>query len=165
MIPDYMTQEFIKQFLHYDPETGEWTWIKSVNSRVEAGDAAGTISVHGYRIITLFTGKYRAARLAFLYMTGVWPTQEVDHIDRCKLNDRWENLRDVSRSENQINRDMQFNNTSGAVGVYWRSEKNKWCAQVKRDNEVQHIGYYETIEEAVAAREAYLASLSQERTA
>jgi hypothetical protein len=149
-----ISQNLLKQFLEYDPETGDWRWLKSTGKMIKEGDAAGTISVHGYRIITFLGTKYRASRLAFLYMTGSWPENEVDHINRCKLDDRWDNLRDVSRSENQLNRDMQSNNTSGARGVHWNTEKCKWCAQVKKDNITHHAGYFDSFEEAVAARDA-----------
>ncbi len=148
-----LTQKRLHEILRYDPETGDWIWLISINAKVSEGDAAGTITVHGYRIITLAGVKYRAARLAFLYMTGAWPEKEVDHINRCKLDDRWDNLRDVSRSENQLNRDVQINNSSGVRGVHWDTRSGKWAAQVKKDNAVYFIGYFDTLEEASVARD------------
>jgi hypothetical protein len=163
MTPDLLTQDLVKRFLRYDPETGDWTWIEQINSRVEVGDAAGTISVHGYRIITFFGYKYRSARLAFLYMTGRWPDKEVDHENRCKTDDRWVNLRDVTRSDNQINRDLQGNNTSGERGIHWDTNRNKWFAQVKRDNVTFSVGRYDTMEEAVSARDAFIETYDSKR--
>jgi hypothetical protein len=156
-----LTQELLKQFLSYDPETGDWRWLVSMSNKVE-GDAAGTISAHGYRIIGLFGVKYRAARLAFLYMTGEWPKIEADHINRCKLDDRWENLRDVSKSVNMINRGVQSNNASGSRGVHWDNSRQKWNVQVKKDSVNHFIGRYNTYEEAVAARDSAAAELHGE---
>src|SRR5882757_5577117 len=114
-----LTQQRLKFLLKYDPITGDWTWLWPASSRVEVGQAAGTISVHGYRIITIYGTKYRTARLAYLYMKGEWPPDEMDHENRCKLDDRWENLRPLDRSSNALNRDLQSNNTSGVRGVHW----------------------------------------------
>lgn len=148
-----LTQKKLKEYLRYEPDTGDWYWLKSINSRVNEGDAAGTISVHGYRIITFGGIKYRASRLAFLYMTGTWPENEVDHENRCKLDDRWDNLRDVYRSENQLNRDMQINNTSGGRGVHWDTRSGRWAVQVKKDNISFWVGYFDVLEEAIVARD------------
>lgn len=149
-----LTQERLKQALHYDPETGEWIWLKALSYNVPAGQSAGTISVHGYRIITILGVKHRASRLAWLYMTGNWPQSEMDHINRCKLDDRWENLRVVSRSENALNRDMQSNNTSGARGVHWDASRGKWVAQIKTEGVAFFVGRYDSFDEAVAARDS-----------
>lgn len=148
-----MDQEWLKELLLYNPETGEWTWLKSLSTHVEVGQAAGTISHFGYRIITIGGTKYRASRLAVLYMTGSWPRDEVDHIDRCKLNDRWDNLRDVSRSENALNRDLQSNNVTGVRGVHWCTDRSKWHAQIKKDGINHFVGQYDSFDEAVAARD------------
>lgn len=148
-----LTCKRLRELLRYEPDTGDWYWRVRINSKVDVGDAAGTISVHGYRIITLGGTKYRASRLAFLYMTGSWPVNEVDHENRCKLDDRWINLRDVTGSENQINRDLQSNNTSGFRGVHWHTRDCKWIVQVKKENQNFFVGQYDSLEEAVVARD------------
>jgi hypothetical protein len=147
-----LSRETLGRWLEYDPETGQWLWIVSY-ANVHAGQVAGTISVHGYRIITLFGTKYRSGRLAWFYMTGEWPTEEIDHINRDKTDDRWVNLRDASRSENALNRDLQSNNTSSVRGVYWNVEKGKWAAQVKKDNIIHFGGYFDYLDEALEARD------------
>lgn len=154
-----LTQDILKQFLEYDPETGDWRWLKSTGKMINEGDSAGTISVHGYRIITFLGVKYRAARLAFLYITGSWPKKEADHDNRCKLDDRWSNLFDRTRSENQLNRDLQSNNTSGVRGVYWDADREKWNVQIKKDNINHFVGRFDSFEEAVAARDSAATNL------
>lgn len=148
-----LTQEKLREILHYDPDSGAWTWIKPASYNVEVGQAAGTVSFYGYRIITINRKKYRSARLAHLYMTGSWPVFEADHENRCKLDDRWDNIRDLSRSENALNRDTQSNNESGTRGVHWDFDRSKWFVQVKKDNVTHFIGRYDDFDEAVSARD------------
>lgn len=148
-----LTYDKLRELLEYDPETGLWTWLVSVNKR-PYGSLAGTVSVHGYLIITFAGVKYRAAKLAHLYMTGEWPSDEMDHIDKDKLNDRWVNLRVASRSENALNRDLQSNNVSDARGVHWDSIRGKWFAQVKKGGINHFCGRFDNIGEAIAARDA-----------
>lgn len=87
-------------------------------------------------------------------MTGEWPKQEIDHEDRDKINDIWDNLRDISRSENGLNRDLQSNNTSGVRGVHWDESKQKWYVQVKKDGNAFYCGRFESLDEAVAVRDS-----------
>lgn len=154
-----LTQETLREILHYDPVTGAWTWVKPASYNVEIGQAAGTVSFHGYRIITIDRKKYRSARLAHLYMTGSWPVFEADHENRCKLDDRWENIRDLSRSENALNRDLQSNNASGTRGVHWDNVRSKWFVQIKKDNVTYFVGRYDDFDEAVVARDTASAEL------
>lgn len=149
-----LTQERLKHLLSYDPISGEWRWLNPSSYNVVSGQVAGTVSFHGYLIITIGGTKYRASRLAYLYMTGSWPIEEMDHINRCKLDERWENLREVNRSENSLNRDLQANNTSGARGVHWDSSRSKWYAQVKTGGAIFSVGRFDSFDEAVAARDS-----------
>lgn len=78
-------------------------------------------------------------------------TEQVDHINLNGLDNRRCNLRLATNTENQRNKSKQVNNTSGYKGVYWRKDSNKWVAQIKVDNEVRHLGRFDTPEEAHAA--------------
>ena len=87
-----VTQNDLRGALHYEPITGEWVWRDDMNSRVKAGMKAGYI--RGKRhIIRLYGEEYIACRLAWFYMTGVWPI-EIDHANRNTMDDRWENLKE-----------------------------------------------------------------------
>ncbi len=150
----------LRSILNYDPETGLWSWRnpKAIN-KAPIAQSAGTISVHGYRIITYRGRKYRSARLAWLYMTGNWPSEEIDHENRDTTDDRWINLREASRSQNALNRDVQGNNSSGLRGIHFDCERGKWFVQVKVKGINHFIGRYDEVDEAVVARNAAVAEL------
>ena len=147
-----LTQAELKEILNYDPDTGVWTWKVDRSIKVKAGDRAGTITAKGYRRITIFRKECRSARLAHFYMTGQWPKNEMDHINREPADDRWENLREFTSTQNNRNRGSFKNNTSGHKGVCWMKQNNKWRAQIWVDNKFKNLGLFNTIEEAVAVR-------------
>lgn len=140
----------LRERLQYDPNTGHWIWLKTPRSGW-VGRPAGTIDAKGYWVIKIDGKSYKASRLAYLYMTGEWPPEEMDHIDRKPWNDAWHNLRPATRAENNLNR-VKIGE-SGRQGVYRHNQNNRWVAQ----HENIYIGSFETIEEAVAAREAFIA--------
>jgi len=144
-----LTQERLKQLLSYDPETGQWTWLNCPRASFRRKEA-GWIDAYGYRRIKVDCKTYICSRLAFLYMTGEMPKDEVDHIDRDPGNDRWANLRESDRTGNTQNRAIRSDNKSGAIGVRWNEQRGKWQVQV---NHV-HIGLFNDFEEAIAARDA-----------
>lgn len=161
-----LTQEILKELLHYDPDTGVFTWLhrdlrwfkkerscRSFNTWA-AGMVAGWMSATGYWYIGIFGTKYKAHRLAFLYMIGEFPKNDTDHIDGNRINNRWNNLRDVTRSENLKNQAFRKNNTSGFLGVCWHKGTGKWLAQIKVGGKNFHLGLFEDIGDAVSARHA-----------
>jgi hypothetical protein len=95
--------------------------------------------------------KYSASRCAWLYMTGAWPVDQVDHIDRDRMNNRWRNLREADNSLNQVNTGLRSDNKTGFKGVYWVEAKGKWRARVGVRGRDVHLGYFNTAEEASAA--------------
>lgn len=101
----YVDADFVRHLLHYDPLTGVWTWMNPLpRSPVRRGDVAGRVMTSGRRQIRIATGFYYSSRLAWLYMTGEWPEDQIDHINRIKDDDRWENLRAANQSQNSFNR-------------------------------------------------------------
>lgn len=142
----------LRERLQYDPNTGLWCWLNSRRGGWN-GRPAGSIDAKGYRCIKINGQSYKCSRLAFLYMTGEWPPEEMDHIDRVPWNDCWVNLRPVTRTENNLNR-VKIG-VSGHQGIYRHAQNNRWVSQ----HENVYIGSYETIEEAIAAREAFIESL------
>lgn len=145
-----VTQERLKELLHCDPETGVFTWLKDRNQNVKAGDVAGGNS-NGYVRINISGKKYLAHRLFWFYLYGVWPS-EIDHINHNRSDNRLCNLRLVSRQENQRNRSINKNNTSGFPGVGWRKEVGKWQATITVSYEVKNLGHFDNISDAVEAR-------------
>lgn len=98
-----ITHEELLRILDYDPHSGVFTWKVFMGSRATVGSVAGTIQ-DGYTNIRIYGRGYKAARLAWLYTHGVWPEEQMDHIDRERSNNRLNNLRDVTLQVNLENR-------------------------------------------------------------
>lgn len=98
-----LTQEELKRMLHYESETGIFTWKINKRGPVKRGDVAGKTNGRGYRVIKIDGAYYYAHRLAWFYITGNWP-KETDHINRVKTDNRMVNLREVTHSLNNRNR-------------------------------------------------------------
>lgn len=146
-----LTADDARRLLEYDPGTGTLRWKLRVSQGVRAGDIAGTIDDSGYRTVRIKRRGYRAHRLAFLIVTGHWPANEIDHIDRDRDNNRWSNLRECSHAENMQNHGPHRNNTSGVRGVHWYARLGKWAAQINIDGKRCHIGYFDNLNDAGAA--------------
>jgi hypothetical protein len=115
------------------------------------GRQAGTIT-NGYRQIEIDYKLFKAARLAWLYMTGSWPENLVDHVNGNRSDDRWCNLRAATYQENARNRKPGKRNKSGKVGVAIGSKTDTWIAHITIDNQTLKLGCFEVIGDAVEAR-------------
>jgi hypothetical protein len=146
-----LTQERLKELLHYDPETGVFTRLVATSNSVKVGDIAGTFDSNGYRQIRIDGKKYAAHRLAVLYMTGKFPANETDHINGDRANNKWSNLRECTKAENQQNRASKKGSLSKYPGIHWHKRAQKWQAQIKINRKNKHIGLFETEDEAYAA--------------
>jgi len=133
-----MDQTYLKSILNYDPETGKFTWAVNKPPRGKAGDIAGYHNGSGYLKISIAGKRYYSHRLAFLWMTGEFPSKVVDHINGNSLDNRWENLRSVTQKENGAN-------TILAKGV--RLRFGSWYARFAN----KHIGIFATEQEAITA--------------
>lgn len=147
-----LTQDKLKSLLSYDPNTGIFTWLIDRGGKARVGAQAGSLTKKGYLNISIHKKLYRAHRLAWLYVYGSWPAQEIDHINRNKSDNRIDNLRDASRRLNNINKNLPRNNTSGIKGVGWHEKKQKWRARIFVFRKQINLGWYSTKESAVTAR-------------
>lgn len=148
-----LTQARLKSLLNYEPETGVFSWLVNRPNGVKIGDEAGRISAAGYRLIKIDGRAYTGARLAWLYMTGEWPSNLIDHADTDKSNNAWVNLRAASYAENIRNRHVQRNTRSGLKGVHYaptRTSYKKWAAHIRVEGVLKHLGYFAQPEEAHA---------------
>lgn len=146
-----ITQNRLKELIHYNPLSGSFVWIKP-RQGVKLGTECGRISPStGYRDITIDRKSYRACRLAFLYQEGKFPPYDVDHINRIKCDDKWENLRKATRTQNSSNINLRKNNTSGFRGVTWDSTRKKWRVQARIGGKKVNLGRFVDYEDAVNA--------------
>lgn len=134
-----ISSDEVRRMLHYSPETGEFTWKNPRQSR-HAGKIAGSKNMFGYWMITICGDVYSAHRLVFLYMAGCLPdrkTNQVDHINGVRDDNRYSNLRIVTRSINLQNKRMYKNNKMGIVGVYWNKRIGKWESSIRVDGKLK----------------------------
>lgn len=148
-----ITAEFVRQILQYDAQTGEMRWraSKGRRRRVKAGDLAGALRHDGYRFVGIKGKRYPAHRLAWLYVHGVWPTGQIDHIDTNPENNAIANLREATNAQNQFNKPKRVDNTSGRKGVFWRRNRKKWFAQIKVHGKQIYLGSFDEVEAAAVA--------------
>ncbi len=147
-----ITQERLKELLHYDPDTGVFLWIKKNSRKISIGKVAGHIDKQGYWVIGIDKKQFFAHRLAWLYVFGEFPNGLIDHMNRNKTDNRIHNLRVATNSENGQNHKIQKNNTSGITGVFWCKKAKKWRARVKINKKYKNLGSFHTMEEAKEAR-------------
>ena len=151
MSKSILTQAKIKELLHYDQDTGEFTWIVK-RSGARKCRQAGNISNRGYRMIGINGTLYSAARLAFLYMTGDFPDNQVDHVSHVREDNRWSNLREATQQENSHNLPKFTTNTSGYTGVSWHKRINRWISRIRVDGNDIHLGNFTKLHDAIEAR-------------
>lgn len=140
----------IQETLSYNPETGIFVWL--VGRR--AGLRAGTFRKgDGYRYINLGSNVVCAEhRIAWLMTHGVWPTHQIDHINRNKTDNRLANLREASHSQQQMNAPRSKRNKSGCRGVWLPKSENKWRACITVAGKNHWLGTFDRYEDAVLAR-------------
>ena len=146
-----ITQKELKEYLDYNSETGYFIW-KIDTGRGRIGEKADYKNNKGYIQIGIKNKFYLAHRLAFLWMEGYLPENGVDHVDRDKTNNKWNNLREVSQSCNAKNRSLRSDNKSNIIGVSWHKMSGKWVSNIKANNKKIHLGLFEDIDMAAKAR-------------
>ena len=146
-----ITQAELKNELNYDEATGIFTRKISNHGKVKIGDIAGHTNSRGYVVINIGKKKYKAHRLAWLYIYGEIPC-EVDHINHIKYDNRIANLRDVDRTSQCRNASIYSNNKSGCTGVIWNKQANRWYSRIGVDGNKVFLGSFTSYTEAVDAR-------------
>jgi hypothetical protein len=149
-----ITAEHLRELLHYDPETGVFTWIMRGPGRRLCG-TVGSVNPLGYQRIAINRRYYQAHRLAWLYVHGEWPVGDIDHINGDPGDNRIANLRPATRSQNLANSKRRKNNTSGYKGVSWNKQARKWHARIGVDGQYKHLGLFT---DPAEAHEAWLAA-------
>lgn len=146
-----LTQERLKELLHYDPVTGEFFLRMDWKTRKQ-GQRIGTRQKSGY--VTVFLGythakeHYPAHRLAWFYMTGKWPAEQIDHINAVKFDNRWTNLREASPTQNNYNRPHRSNTSVRGI----RKVHRRYVISIRVDGKEKGLSFH-TFE---AAYQAYM---------
>jgi len=145
-----LSQARLKELLHYDPLSGVFTWKVWRGGAARAGTVAGRFDSKGYRQITVEMVAILAHRLAWFYMTGVWPEHEVDHINGIRADNSWANLRKATKNQNQQNLAgcRASNKSTGLLGASYDSESGKYLARIMVDGKGKNLGRFATAEEA-----------------
>lgn len=151
--PSSLSLERLREALNYDPLTGIFirTQAGTPGNQRFIGEVAGNLDAKGYRVISIDGKTYKAHRLAWFYVTGEWPKNQIDHQNEDKDDNRFRNLRDASGSQNQQNRGKPRTNTSGQKGVYWLTRKRPWRASIRHKGRQIYLGSFFTKDEATAA--------------
>jgi hypothetical protein len=150
-----ITKDYLR--IRFDYKDGNLYW-KETKGRAIEGKKAGSYAPSGYFNIQINRVKYRLHRMIFMWHHGFLP-KEVDHINGNKLDNRIENLRASTKSQNMRNSKIRKNNKSGFKNVLWRTQEKKWQVQLRAFGKTKHIGYFDDLElaglVATMAREKY----------
>jgi hypothetical protein len=142
----------LRDLFSYDPETGHVHWIAPGKGRIKKKEA-GTIASNGYVGILIHGKRCYAHRIAWALHHGAWPDKQIDHVNGDKTDNRICNLRLATNSENGKNYGINKSNTSGAKGVFWCKETQKWRAIIKVNGRSICKGRYADKNAAIAARQ------------
>lgn len=146
-----LTAERLQELLNYDPSTGIFRWRVRRGGKASVGAEAGKFT-QGHRQIRIDGVLYYAHRLAWLWVTGEWPLNQIDHRNGEKADNRISKLRLATNTQNQYNVGPQRNNKSGFKGVAWHKGARKWVASIQHSGRSTHLGVFD---DPVDAYEAY----------
>jgi len=162
--------EYLRKRLRYDPEAGKLYWRpaqtknKSWNTQCAGKEAFTARTDSGYHVGAIDAVNYRAHRVIWAMVYGVWPEGEIDHINRVRDDNRLENLREVSPMQQRRNMSRHKHNTSGVMGVGFDAARGLWRAHIWEHNKQIYLGRFGTKEEAIAAREKALVQFGYHQT-
>lgn len=160
----------LSTLLRYEPNTGKLFWLPRTldmfedgkhtaqrkcnawNSQFANKEAFTAISRRGYRCGMIYRQHYRAHRVIWALATGVWPKEQIDHIDHDRQNNCWDNLREATNQENQQNQTRRKDNISGICGVGWHKQTQKWQANIRINGRLNHLGLFLDKNDAGVAR-------------
>lgn len=143
-----LTVKRLREVLSYDPLTGTFTWLVTLSRNVKTGRVAGVLHSRGYVHIQIDKKVYKAHRLAWLYMTGEWPKDQLDHRDKVRSNNVFLNLREATNAQNHQNKDdTKAIGKSGRRGVS-KTPSGKFQATITINGKKLYMGLFPTPDEA-----------------
>lgn len=144
-----LTQQQVRKLLDYDPVTGKVTHLVNRPPFGLAGEPAGWVNSRGYFRVSIEGLDLPGHKVIWLWMTGTYPVGDIDHEDRNRSNNKWDNLRLATRSQNLTNQGKKPNNRSGFKGV--SSRGNSHTARVRIGGKPKIIGSFPSAKEAATA--------------
>lgn len=149
---EVLTHEHLTTLLSYDQHTGLFTRIKSFSNNAKVGVVVGSKCGNGYMLVGIGTKKYYLHRLAWLYVTGVFPEFQIDHINGDRADNRFANLRHVTNQVNSQNqRNPRSNKENAMLGASRRKDTGRWAAYIQVDGKKKNLGCFDTAEQAHSA--------------
>lgn len=144
-----IAHERLKEVLYYHPESGDFVWLMDVSRKIKTGKQAGSLDGAGYRQIGIDGIKYRGHVLAFFYVTGEWPSEDLDHEDTVKHHNWWTNLRPATTAQNGYNAKLSSANTSGLKHISWSKRSGKWRVAMQVNEKHRDFGLYAELNDAI----------------
>jgi hypothetical protein len=144
----------VRELFDYQPKTGKLIWLVAHGrwKRIPAGTAAGTLTTANHLVVRIDGDNYLCHRVIWLWVTGKWPANEIDHRDLNGSNNKWSNLRTATHAQNNQNKKVQKNSRTKFKGVQ-KIISGRWRAYISIGRKFRHIGMFDTPQEA---RRAYL---------
>lgn len=140
---------YLKRILHYEPETGVFTWLVRRKGKIRDDRIAGTPDKDGYIQIGIDRRRYKAHRLAWFYVTGGWPDLFIDHINEVPADNRFANLREATNSQNLHNMGPRKGRT--VRGASYNKRRQRWQSRIRAGGKAVHLGYFDSEADAAAA--------------
>lgn len=140
-----MNKELVSECFEHRDGKLYWKKVAHPNKQYLVGTEAGSIHKTGYRHVTWMGSIHKVHRLIYLLVNGYLP-KEIDHINGDRLDNSLANLREVTRSQNQYNKSMCRNNTSGFRGVSWHNKSKAWSVRISVSGCGMHFGYFKDLE-------------------
>jgi hypothetical protein len=149
-------QKTLMSLVSYDPETGVFTRLKGTGKGAAAGkQSQGCVDKsNGYRRLCVNGKQYYAHRLAWLYMTGEWPAEQIDHINVDRADNRFTNLRQANNAQNNQRSKARADSKTGVLGVSWHNKAGKYVAQIRHLGRTIYLGLHDSVDAAVIVRQA-----------
>lgn len=143
----------VKDFFEYNKDTGIVTWKKKPNQSIKVGKEVGRIGNDGYRTVGFNGKQYKVHRIVYCLVNKIIEsTLYIDHIDRNKLNNKWNNLRIVDHETNCKNRNVRIDNTSGITGVDIHKKTGKYQVRININKKRKYLGLYDNLDDAIKIR-------------
>jgi hypothetical protein len=150
-----LNEHRLREVLDYDSKSGLFVWKIKLSDRRPVGSIAGGKTKCGYTAIRIDGSSYLAHRLAWLYIRGVWPVNQIDHCNGNRLDNQIENLREATPSQNSQNEHaIRRNNTSGEPGVFWVPARKHWLVRLVVNGKRVYVGVSKDRNSAIIMKRA-----------